>query len=183
MMHPITFTCITSIIASIITCINAHAVLINPPARQGMAVGTGIKYQGTLLPGSPFLPDSIGCEEFSAPAPPTATYTLGTALSVEWDITIPHPSPPGVALHIQTNPQSAFIPLAEGIDVDLKSYNLLIPDNILPAASAGQDVVLRWSWGSVQDGGYYVGCSDLRVVAGPSSSGSGSSASPMPSMT
>jgi hypothetical protein len=141
-----------------------HAVLLSPPARTGMAVGVGTKYYGNAtawLPDTTFPP----CANSTA-GPIAATFQAGSSIMVQWNVTIPHASPPGVFINIQFQPGGAFMPLAQGVNDTLGAYPVT-----LPAGQTSQNAVLQWMWQSMEDGGFYVGCSDIAVSAGLAGTG------------
>ncbi|KAI9362053.1 hypothetical protein DFJ73DRAFT_813179 [Zopfochytrium polystomum] len=142
----------------------AHAILTSPVAWKGMADGTGIKYRGQAIPGSPEIPDSISCEGFTDPGTISMTSIPGSALTVAWDVTIDHANPPGVSVKLQmggdgTANGGAWIDLATGVDVHSLSTTVTLPSMVTGNG------VLRWSWQSQSDGGYYVSCSTISLKA------------------
>ncbi|KAJ3110523.1 hypothetical protein HDU96_006509, partial [Phlyctochytrium bullatum] len=141
---------------SLLPLAECHAVLKSPKARDGMAVGIGIKYIGNITQSMPD-PGFPACDIFP-PGPTVATFKAGSSVKVDWEITIPHPNPPGVFINIQYQPNEPFIDLATGLDNTLQSFTVQ-----LPAGRTSNNAVLRWLWGSDSDGGFYLGCSDIVV--------------------
>ncbi|KAJ3398626.1 hypothetical protein HDV05_002397, partial [Chytridiales sp. JEL 0842] len=150
-----------------------------------MADGIGIKYIGKT---TAFVPDAITCEEFTGkPGPISATFTAGSQVPISWNVTLAHDSDPGVSVWIQYAPTEPFTMLKEKVNVnDLKTTVTL------PADKTSENAVLRYSWQSTTDGGYYLGCADVKVVSAlvasegptgtpPRPSSSSSAAVPAPS--
>ncbi|KAJ3308597.1 hypothetical protein HDU76_003874 [Blyttiomyces sp. JEL0837] len=157
----ISINTLLTILAGSVSSAMAHAILISPTSRVGMSVGNGIKYVGTP-DNKPFPPAGTDpCQGFPA-GPIAATYTAGDTITVQWQNTIPHPSPPGVDIKIQYDfaNNGPFVSLATGVDDGLLTY-----DVTLDKTMSTDHAVLRWSWGSNADGGYYVGCSDIAIKA------------------
>ena len=82
----------------------------------------------------------------------------GSALTVGWNITLPHTSDPGVRVAIQY-PGLAMQVLKDNIDVNLKQAQVLVPNRLAPNA------VIQWYWSSEEDGGFYLACSDVAIVS------------------
>ncbi|KAJ3107767.1 hypothetical protein HDU97_003437 [Phlyctochytrium planicorne] len=138
--------------------VDGHAILKKPVARKGMAVGDGIKYIGNITKSSPD-PDFPPCDIFPQ-GPISDTVEAGSKLKVDWLITIDHKNDPGVKIAIQYDGVGAFETLAQGVDKDLTTFTVT-----LPKGKTADNAILQWQWGSNEDGGFYLGCADIKVVA------------------
>ncbi|KAJ3398571.1 hypothetical protein CcCBS67573_g04681 [Chytriomyces confervae] len=163
-MHPFAAVLVASAAVSLVY---SHAVLIGPKSREGMDIGDGIKYVGNITRYAPD-PSFPMCAGFPAAAP-VQTYTAGSKLDIKWSVTIPHTSDPGVTISIQYQPSEEFMVLGSGIDDALTQASIQLPPN-----KSSTSAVLRFMWQSKDDGGFYIGCSDIVVnpskdaVVGPS---------------
>ncbi|KAJ3028826.1 UNVERIFIED_CONTAM: hypothetical protein HDU68_000789 [Siphonaria sp. JEL0065] len=162
MMHQ------TLVFALLVSRVLAHAVLIDPVPRVGMAVDLGIKYVGNI---TNYVPDPSfpSCAEFQTPGPVTKRYVAGQNVTILWNNTLPHPSPPGVTLSVQYMPGQDFLKLAEGVDDTPQTVTVALPSSL-----SSPNAVLRFMWQSMSDGGFYVGCADVAIapateLAAPSS--------------
>ncbi|KAI8618340.1 hypothetical protein BC830DRAFT_1109429 [Chytriomyces sp. MP71] len=144
------------VVASLVVLVQSHAILVEPKARDGMAVGNGIKYVGNV---TNYIPDPAFpmCAGFPAAAT-VATYNAGDKVTIKWDVTIPHTSDPGVTISMQYGTESDFIVLTSGVDDALGATAVT-----LPMDKSSKAAVLRFMWQSKSDGGFYVGCSDVTV--------------------
>jgi hypothetical protein len=135
-----------------------HAVLLSPKARTGMAVDIGIKNVGNI---TNYIPDPgfDPCGGFPA-GPIAATFKAGDKVNVKWNVTIPHASDPGVSISLQTVVGGPFMQLAQKVNDSLGAFTVT-----LPAGQASPNAVLHWMWQSMDDGGFYVGCSDIAITA------------------
>jgi len=101
----------------------------------------------------------------STPGPIVATYKAGTSLVVAWDTTLLHTSSPGVRIAIQYSSTDGFNNnvLVNGQDIGILGTNSI--NVTLPVGKTSSSAILQWVWASTQDGGYYLGCSDISIVA------------------
>ncbi|KAI8612435.1 hypothetical protein BC830DRAFT_1136739, partial [Chytriomyces sp. MP71] len=153
----LTSSCLLLILA--VQSAYCHAVLVTPTARAGMAVDIGIKYVGNI---TNYIPDPNfpSCAGFPS-GPIVQTFTAGSAVQITWNNTIPHMSAPGVTISVQYAPTAAFQILASNVDDTLQAFAVT-----LPAGMISQAAVLRWMWQSMEDGGFYIGCSDIAIAGG-----------------
>ncbi|KAJ3078637.1 hypothetical protein HK102_004349 [Quaeritorhiza haematococci] len=135
----------------------AHGLLAFPPPRNdpGMSVAPGEKIARFPPPA-----DILNSCHTSTPGPIAATLTAGQAVNVRWDITIPHPSAPGVRIAFARAPGANFEVLAEGVDVNLNAYEVRLPADV-----TSPNAIIQWVWASETDGGFYLGCSDVAITA------------------
>jgi hypothetical protein len=133
-----------------------HAILTYPtPRRTGR---TSFEGEGIKIANFPPTRDQMsGCLD-STPSTPKETFRVGQSVSLAWEITIPHPSDPGVRVAIQFPGQPMQL-LRDNIDVNVLQTSIVIP----PTRS--NSAVLQWSWASAADNGFYLACSDIRIQA------------------
>jgi hypothetical protein len=143
------------ILSSSILAVYSHGLLTSPAAREGMNVEPGEKF----TPRPPTPEQLNGCAGVPAGAP-SETWVSGSLVNISWIITIPHMNPPGVRLAIQFEPEEDFISLAEGLDI-----NLLTAEVQLPEGRTSENAVIQWLWDTEADNGFYMGCGDVRVIA------------------
>jgi len=127
-----------------------------PTARTGMAVGVGNKN-----PGVPTQSQLNGCLGTS-PGPIAATYNAGSTISVTWETTIYHASAPGVSIAVSYD-GNTFTSLASGLDIGQNGFHNTTVK--LPAGQTSNNAIIQWIWQSTADGGFYLGCSDVSIVA------------------
>jgi hypothetical protein len=167
--------------ALLLPCCDAHAIMTKPPPRPNQQ-GTGVKLQ-------PFadakkLADA-GCGGITNKDPgvqrPTVAYRPGATVTVEWKLTIPHPADnldSGVRIALHYDKADSFTsnilaggvigdptytPVAAGQAND--ASNALVTQTItLPAGKTCDYCTLQWIWAANQDGGSYVGCSDIAIT-------------------
>jgi len=138
----------------------SHGILLCPTARSGMANGNGIKNPRPITAAQ--LND---CDGTNA-GPIQATYVAGSSIAVVWETTIYHTNAPGVRIAVSYNTGDTFsqnILAPFGVEIG--------PDGIhginvtLPAGKTSNNAIIQWIWDSASDGGYYIGCSDVKIVA------------------
>jgi len=150
----------------------AHGVLVQPSPRAGTNQGVGVK-----IPGSSANGGSNTCGVGGdTPGPISATYQAGTQIKVTWDTTIYHLSPPGVRIAIKYNSSDMFnnSVVVTGDDVGVQGCHTVTVS--LAAGKTCDDCVLQWMWESTADGGYYIGCSDIKIQTAPVPTGTNSDA-------
>lgn len=147
-MHSLVLTCCT------LSAVIGHAILDEPRARTGMAVGLGQK----ITPRPPTLENLNGCSG-TPPGPIQRTYCPGSDITVRWNITLNHPNDPGVRIALGYPGQDLYRVLVDGIDVHVNETTVSLPAN-----ETCIGCVLHWMWDSVADGGYYIGCSDVAIL-------------------
>jgi len=153
--------------------VDSHGFLVNPPARSEVPVGAGPKtYQPV---------QNTTWEHCNSSAQPVLakgsrgyqTYTAGLNMTVTWNITVEHLTPPddlithGVSFYWRDNTNES----------DNFLFHNILGDNTLTSGNRGfhsagvpmpnkilTDATLLWVWLS-QDGGYYFGCGDFNTVA------------------
>ncbi|KAI9139381.1 hypothetical protein BKA69DRAFT_668402 [Paraphysoderma sedebokerense] len=134
-----------------ISSTNGHAILKFPKDQQ--------EFNGCLT---------------STPGTPTTSAIAGRPFTVEWAITIPHTSDPGVSVGIRCNPTEQFQMLAQGIDVNTLKTTVTIPPN------ASGNCELHWRWSSTEDGGSYIECSDISITRSANGTSPTGSTNPPP---
>ena len=163
-----------------------HGILISPPARPNQDEPIGAKLQP--FANAKTVAD-VGCGGTANSDPgvqrPTVAFTPGSTIEVDWQLTIPHPAdvgtPSGVRIAIHYGPTDSFADnvLAGGL-VGEEPF----PGGPLPAGT-GQETsmevvstnvqlplkpcdycTLQWVWAAQNDGGFYIGCSDISITAG-----------------
>ena len=100
---------------------------------------------------------------------PTVTWTAGTKAKVCWEITLPHLEEPGiyspgVRVSIAYGPTDRFDKNVLLKDLDAGPKGIYCSDVTVPAQTC-ENCILQWSWVSLPDGGAYVGCADVRIIA------------------
>ncbi|KAJ2993547.1 hypothetical protein HDV02_002242 [Globomyces sp. JEL0801] len=134
----------------------AHAILDFPtPRKNGQMsfANPGIKVANFPITDA----QKAGCLD-STPGAAVDTFTSGQDITVKWTITIPHKSDPGVRVAVQF-PGEQFTVLQDNINVNDKSATLK-----LPAGKTSDKAVLQWFWATQEDGGFYMACSDIKIV-------------------
>jgi hypothetical protein len=146
------------VILAYISGFHCHALLTSPvPRTDGGMVGLvapGIK-QATF---PPLATQLSGCLKSTKTFSSKNTYTAGNRVTLNWTITIAHPSDPGVRVAIQYGPGKPMTLLKDKIDVNAKQAFIDL-DN----AYSGE-ALLQWMWVSEADGGFYMACADLNIV-------------------
>jgi len=139
----------------------SHGILFCPPARSGQNVAPGIKMYPEPAP-TAFL-DDRSCN--SSVGSIQATYVAGSTIDVTWDTTVAHTSAPGVRIAISYSSSDSFNSnvLLVGGDVGGVGYHTAQVQ--LDGTKTAQNAVLQWTWNSASDGGFYIGCSDITIVA------------------
>ncbi|KAJ3123130.1 hypothetical protein HK098_002173 [Nowakowskiella sp. JEL0407] len=145
-----------ALLFSFIVSVLSHAVLEFPAPRKGEEVEPGFKINN-FPPTADQLSQCVGLGK--TPGAVSSTFESGATIDVKWKITIPHKSDPGVRIAVQF-PGEAFTVLVDNIDVNKVSVSVN-----LPAGKSGT-AVLQWMWATQEDGGFYMGCSDILVNAG-----------------
>ena len=168
----------------------AHAVMRSPTARAGMAPAApalGTKLAVFPVPAGVVAGiDRGGCPldatRAAALQAPEFSYQPGNPVQVLWDVTLSHSTAPGVTIDIRYSVSNlgAFgaMSVASGPGLGTTAANLLVDeDNIsagnvagahklsvaIPADAPDGLATIRWIWASQDDGGYYVGCSEILV--------------------
>ncbi|KAI8905806.1 hypothetical protein EDD86DRAFT_182677, partial [Gorgonomyces haynaldii] len=93
----------------------------------------------------------------ATPIKPVDKFVAGQDVTVEWAITIPHKSDPGVRIAVQF-PGEQMQVLADKLDV-----NSLKATVKLPAGKTADSAVIQWLWATQEDGGFYMACSDVQI--------------------
>jgi len=145
---------------SFLIAINAHGILVCPPARAGQNNSPGLK----LYPEPPTSVELGGCD-VSTPAAPVATYVAGSTFLLTWDTTLLHPFLPGVRIAVSYSGADSFNDnvLVNGHDIGVSGLNTI--NVTLPPNKVSTSAIIQWVWASVTDGGYYLGCADIVIVA------------------
>jgi len=140
--------------------VQGHGVLVCPPPRTGQNILPGNK----LYPEPPTPTETNGCD-ISVLGPIQATYAAGSTIQVTWDTTILHTSYPGVRIAVSYSSTDSFNNnvLANGTDIGNSGLNTI--SVTLPAGKTCTTCQIQWIWASQQDMGYYLGCSDIAIVA------------------
>ncbi|KAJ3089332.1 hypothetical protein HK102_006631 [Quaeritorhiza haematococci] len=151
----------SAVLLSSATLASGHALMVDPPPRNvpDMRQEPG----GKLTPFPPPANLLNSCNTQAGPTTPgdaVATFTAGQTVTVRWKISIPHRSDPGVRIAVRYGETENFEVLADNIDV-----NTLSADVQLPAGKTSQNAVIQWIWASQEDGGFYLGCSDVAITA------------------
>ena len=123
----------------------AHSILTFPKSR---VTGTQMSYIGMGVKVANFPPTAeqlASCLD-STPEAPSMTLAPGADLQVKWNVTLDHPSDPGVRIAIQY-PGEPMAVLQDKIDVHLNQTMVK-----LPADKTG-NAVLQYIWASQVDGG------------------------------
>jgi len=160
-----------------VVVVAGHGILVQPTPRAGTDQGTGDKIQGSSATNdgsNTCAGPSGGAGEVAGAI--QATYQAGSQIKVTWDTTIPHASPPGVRIAIRYQPTDSFDDniLAQGLDVGAKGCHSTTVT--LLANKTCDDCVLQWMWESSADGGYYLGCSDIKIQTAAVAAGTNSDA-------
>lgn len=87
---------------------------------------------------------------------------------MQWKLTIPHNSDRTdsgvrIAIHYGDGDSYAQNILADGVDTGGAQNDILTRSITLPAGKTCENCVLQWMWAARADGGYYLGCSDIRI--------------------
>jgi hypothetical protein len=162
-----------------------HGILVIPRVRTGQGNGVGIKVRGTLA--EAVTKANLGCGAEWTPAangdpgpgPPVANYLPGGSINVAWDVTIPHPADNlnfGIRVAVKYTDADSFaqnILAGEGATAGrppaisaqvggtgAKRQQLTVT---LPPGKNSSAAVLQWMWGAQADGGFYLGCSDIKI--------------------
>jgi len=124
-----------------------------------MRVTPGIKN----YPEPPTANQTNGCLG-TTPGSPVATYVAGTNITVTWLTTILHTSAPGVSIAVQYSATDGFNNniLASGVNIGNVGFNSL---NVVLPSKTCNPCVIQWIWASASDGGFYMGCSDIVIIA------------------
>lgn len=146
---------IASILA-ILGQVNSHAILVNPPPRTtGQMSFSEI---GIKIANFPPTAEQLNSCLDSAPSPTALQVKSGSQIPVEWSITIPHSSDPGVRIAMQFG-DNVFEIMQDNIDINAKTAKITIPSD-----KSGKAVV-QWLWATQEDGGFYMACADVEIVA------------------
>jgi len=141
-----------------------HGIMLCPPPRTGMATTQGTKY-----PGAPTSTNLNSCMGYDTAGSSQATFVAGQVTSIAWDTTIYHAPTPGVRIALAcTGDNFSDNILAQSLDVGQVGdhyYNITIP------LSKSGACVVQWIWNSNADGGFYIGCADITIIASGQSSG------------
>lgn len=162
-----------------------HAFLKTPAPRGGTPTLTAAVPKLTPFTGVAAVVNNpaTGCGDITngiqaTPGLPSATFTPGQTVPVEWTITIPHPldnllTGVRVALHYSATDSFAQNILAGGVTGDVGAgtvdASLLTTTITLPAGKtcdATSPCVLQWVQAAQNDGGYYLYCADITITAG-----------------
>lgn len=163
-----------------------HGILVIPRVRNGQGNGVGIKVRGTLA--EAITKANLGCGAEWTPAangdpgpgPPVANFLPGGSINVAWDVTIPHPADNtdfGIRVAVKYTDADSFaqnILAGEGATgagrppaisaqvggTGAKRQQLTVT---LPPGKNSSAAVLQWMWGANADGGFYLGCSDIKI--------------------
>ncbi|KAI8897139.1 hypothetical protein BC833DRAFT_566049 [Globomyces pollinis-pini] len=141
-----------------ISAVYSHAILEFPTSRT---TGTQMSFtgEGIKVANFPMTQAQLaGCLDSTA-TNPAQTFKSGQEIDVKWKITIPHQSDPGVRVAIQF-PGGPMTVLKDNVNVNDISTKVK-----LPVGKSSDKAVLQWFWASKEDGGFYMACSDIRVVA------------------
>jgi hypothetical protein len=149
--------------ASLPSAVQGHAVMLDPTPRQGMGNGVGIKLGGTTT----FTQDcggSLGSADPGA-GEPSRTYVKGSTVTVSWRTTIAHQrGDPGPGVRWAISPTGTDFGngvLATGLAAGPGGDHTA---TITLPSRTGREV-LQFNWASESDGGSYVGCADILLVA------------------
>jgi len=147
-------------ILAIITYAAGHAILVAPAPRVAMRAEPGAKLPGLLAAATE------GCGAGSNPEQllPANIFEARTSVTVTWKVTIPHPADPaGVSVAIQYSPTDSFAAnrLQANGNIGTGTVSLSLPIG----AKTCQNCILRWNWDAPNDGGHYLGCADIQIVA------------------
>jgi len=139
--------------------VESHGILVCPPARAGMNSPPGIKHYPEPAP-----MDALNECNGSSAGTITGSYLAGSTISVTWDTTILHTSSPGVRIAVWYNDNDTFNSnvLADGVDIGITGNNTF---NVTLSSKTCNPCILQWVWQSSEDGGYYLGCSDIAIVS------------------
>eukprot|EP01112_Ceratiomyxa_fruticulosa_P002647 TRINITY_DN1279_c0_g1_i2.p1 TRINITY_DN1279_c0_g1~~TRINITY_DN1279_c0_g1_i2.p1 ORF type:complete len:177 (+),score=28.15 TRINITY_DN1279_c0_g1_i2:502-1032(+) len=152
-----------SLFLTFITLALSHGILVLPPPRYGTD-----KAPGTKNPGVPTDQQLNTCGlGDTGPGIITVTYQAGTPITVYWNTTIVHPNPPGVRVAVQYSPTDPFNNNVLASELEIGSVGLHSVNVTLPKDKVCDKCVLQWMWVTYADGGYYIGCSDIRIQSDP----------------
>jgi hypothetical protein len=152
---------LTLLILAIATQVRGHAIMTGPTPREGAEMSTkdiGVKINSQFPLPAGFRTGADACP--SANAKGQVTDFPDGQIKVDWKLTIPHKSDPGVRVAIQFDGENAFTVLQDNIDVNALTANV-----DAPAGKSG-DAIVQWIWATQEDGGFYVACADVRVGGG-----------------
>ena len=142
------------LVALLSSYVFSHAILTSPtPRRTGNTSFEGLGIKVVNFPMTDL--QKSGCLD-SVPIAPTSTFAANANIDVNWEITLPHTSDPGVRIAIQY-PNQPMQVLADNLDVNLKTMTVSAPNKTGYA-------VIQWYWASEEDGGFYLACSDVMIT-------------------
>jgi hypothetical protein len=151
----------SSIVSSLAlaSSIHCHAILTTPKSRTS---GTQMSFSGigVKIATFPPPPQQLNSCLDSTRQPSSLTVSPGSQTTVEWAITLPHSSDPGVRVALLDPKGGPAMVLVDNVNVnDLKTTVTF------PAALTPGPAVMQWIWASKDDGGFYMACSDITVAA------------------
>jgi len=154
--------------------VDAHAVLTSPAPRPASGMqGTGAKLQPFA---SALSLANGGCGGTTNGDPgvrvPTQAFTPGQAITVTWDLTIPHPNDNldtgvRVAMHFGAGDSFDDNVLEGGVEgsgnpgtlsAGLETVTVTLPNKLCDYCT------LQWIWAARADGGSYIGCADIAIT-------------------
>lgn len=143
-----------------------------------MANGVGIKLQ-PFTDAEKVANEGCGGAAAGDPGPSITkvqTYGAGSLITVEWDVTIAHPADntnTGIRIAVKYNDTDSFAQniLAgpgSGTTVSAQSNGQRRNSVVLtlPPNKVSEDAVVQWMWAAQNDNGFYLGCSDVRIIQG-----------------
>ena len=89
------------------------------------------------------------------------TYQAGQTISIVWKTTITHDNAPGVRIMVRYTTTEDFTVLADALQIGADGcHNTTVT---LPATRTSNNAVIQWLWQSQSDGGFYIGCADVKI--------------------
>jgi hypothetical protein len=149
-------------VLSLLAVANGHAVLLLPQPRTAQRAEPGDKITGGFnAQTSPMCGNANNAEALQV----NNIFEVGQRVNVQWKVTIPHPADPnGVTVAIQYSATDTFAAnVVHGPNAAIQSGSPTI--NFQLGTKTCQNCILRWMWVAPNDGGYYVGCADIQIVA------------------
>lgn len=139
------------------TVVYSHAILTTPKSRTS---GTQMSFKddGIKIATFPPPPKNLNSCLDSTPQPSTLTVSPGGQTTLEWAITLPHSSDPGVRVALLDPKGGPAMVLVDKVNVNDLKTTVTFPAGLSPGPA-----VMQWIWASEEDGGFYMACSDITV--------------------